>query len=1126
MKHVLFLDKLTLTEFIDFVNSEFGNISIVSFDLETDSVNEETANIYGIGLAFEEDEGFYIPIRNKLGELYFDPQTTERIYVLINNLLGSKKIIGHNLVYDILVWYFSTGIDHTNSIYADTILMKHVVDEEQPFGLKETAVKYLGAWADKAQERLYENIKTNGGSITKTNLEMYKADTEVLGEYCAYDVMLTYKLFNKFSQTLEIEGTHKLFYEDEIMPLYREVTIPMKKRGVQIDTELYKTLSEKGTEFIKKTEKEVLDSISGDIKAFEDELLEKEFPVKKTGNFPKMYAKVVGLEIDSLSKKAIQSINPQSPEQTQFKTWLTSDIELNPNLTRVIQRQMYFTKYPEETAIFNVNSKQHLKWLFFSRYNEEPLSTTDKGAPQVDDTFLDSIKDRYPWIEKLRDLNTVQKMKSTYYDGILERINSDGILRASFLQFGTTSGRFASRNPNLQNCPAPQKTGTPMDEFVNGVRNGIVSRNGYKLIGSDFSSLEPRVASYVSGDKGLQQIFIDDVDFYSAIAIKQFKLSGVSADSNQPNYLGKVDKKKRALTKTYCFTEDTIVDLENKMSFISRVVVGDQIKTKKGYFKVTNTFTRKSETVTVITNKGILKCTPDHKIWSNTDNCWVEAAKLKINDILESNRDFRNYSENYLKLPFYSVSSIGKPNKNAFLELTFNEDWAWILGAFLGDGVGSWTNRKERAKRNINSHLISAYVGICGLSEDNVVNKWVDFFESFGYRSREIPPGKQKQSFKTFLISSTELTNLFQKTLNAFCIGNEGRGHKNLRIQPFVFNSNLRVRLAFLAGLFDTDGYLKHNKTKKYSDVAVCTKSLDFASDICKLLSDLGVDARLQIQYNKTYNKDYYTISLTRSGIFLLKQLGLSEFLQCPRKKEAIELATPPKIFKSKDTCRVLRITPGSTEDVYDITVESVHEFYANNIRVHNCLAVFYGADKYRISQVINDTPEKADELIQGYFSAFPGIKNFIEKTHYLAKTQGFVKTIFGRTRHLQELKNMYKMYGDKLLDSRWAKKHNLVEQRRVYKNLLNNSVNFQVQGTAGHAMNRAMLKTARLFKENGIDGYIVMTIHDEQIIEVREDQVDKAVELTKLAMETAVNLDPIKLKSEPIVGRSYGECK
>jgi DNA polymerase I-like protein with 3'-5' exonuclease and polymerase domains len=74
--------------------------------------------------------------------------------------------------------------------------------------------------------------------------------------------------------------------------------------------------------------------------------------------------------------------------------------------------------------------------------------------------------------------------------------------------------------------------------------------------------------------------------------------------------------------------------------------------------------------------------------------------------------------------------------------------------------------------------------------------------------------------------------------------------------------------------------------------------------------------------------------------------------------------------------------------------------------------------------------------------------------------------------------------------------------------------------------MNRAMLLTTRKLKEHGIDGHVVLTIHDEQIVEVREDQAEKAAEIIKWSMENAVDLSPIKLKATPIIGNSYGECK
>lgn len=723
-----------LENFKQFVKDNYDDIDIVSFDLETDSVEEIKANIYGIGLSFQDDEGFYLPVRAKDGSLFFGAATQDAID-FVSNLLLDKKIIAHNGIYDVLVWRFSTGVDLAHKLHADTILMKHCIDENPPFGLKETAVAYLGDWADKAQKDLYESIEANGGSTTKTNLQMYKADTSILGVYCTWDVMLTFKLFNIFSAKLESEGLLDFFYEDEVMPLYREVTIPMKYHGVAINTTFFTKLLEEAQQDILTLESSLMSELSDIVAPFCVELLNDNFPEKKAGNFAKKLAELEGINLESLSKKSIDKL-----PDCNFKSWIRGEQALTDDSRYTVQLECHKDKHPELPYVFNLRSKAHLKWLFFGKLGLDPISHTDGGAPQVDDAFLSSVQKEHPWVTTLRELNTIEKIRGTYLQGILDR-TVDGRLYTSFLQFGTTSGRFASRNPNCQNWPAPQKTGNLSDKYVNAIRHGLVASPETKLIGADFSSLEPHIAAYVSGDKDLIDIFVTNKDFYSAVAIKQFKLDHLSAYKTDPNYLGDIDKDTR-------------------------------------------------------------------------------------------------------------------------------------------------------------------------------------------------------------------------------------------------------------------------NKTKTYS------------------------------------------------------------------------------------------------------------------------LAAFYGASGYRIAEVLGCEVEEANELLNGYLDAFPGIRKFISKAHYDACHLGYVKTIFGRVRHLGQCKELFDLYGHSLLDARWARSKNLSEERSTFKNLLNNAVNFQIQGTAGHVMNRAMLKTKRLFDKHGIKGKIIMTIHDEQLVEVHASQVDKAAELIKQAMETAVTLAPIQLKATPIIGDSYGECK
>ena len=162
-----------------------GSFDHMVLDVETDSKYEKKAKLYGIGLSFKEDEAFYIPIRAKDGTLVFSGDVLRRIADWLSSTADRLGVIGHNLIYDVLVLENNLGLDFTSCIHSDTILQKHTLDSERPFGLKELAVKYLGDWADKAQKTLYDNIKENGGSTTKEHMEMFKADTAILAEYSA-----------------------------------------------------------------------------------------------------------------------------------------------------------------------------------------------------------------------------------------------------------------------------------------------------------------------------------------------------------------------------------------------------------------------------------------------------------------------------------------------------------------------------------------------------------------------------------------------------------------------------------------------------------------------------------------------------------------------------------------------------------------------------------------------------------------------------------------------------------------------------------------------------------------------------------------------------------------------------
>jgi DNA polymerase-1 len=97
-------------------------------------------------------------------------------------------------------------------------------------------------------------------------------------------------------------------------------------------------------------------------------------------------------------------------------------------------------------------------------------------------------------------------------------VGPDGRLHANFIQAGTTTGRFSSNNPNLQNIPIKTERGK-------NIRNAFVAPEGYELVSFDYSQIELRVAALLSQDPYFIRAFNEGQDIHSAVARKVFNVS-------------------------------------------------------------------------------------------------------------------------------------------------------------------------------------------------------------------------------------------------------------------------------------------------------------------------------------------------------------------------------------------------------------------------------------------------------------------------------------------------------------------------------------------------------------------------------------------------------------------------
>ena len=193
--------------------------------------------------------------------------------------------------------------------------------------------------------------------------------------------------------------------------------------------------------------------------------------------------------------------------------------------------------------------------------------------------MVDELAKKYPWAENLRIYNKLLKIKSTYVDRFRDR-QENGRYYFYFKQNGTVSGRYGS---DAQQLPKPLEEGEDAPiimKYVNIVRAFLTAGKGRKVIDCDYESLEPHCFASVSGDKKLQEIFHNNYDFYSYVAIQTEKLQGVSADKKADNYLKKLDPVKRNKAKAYSL--GVAYGME---AFALKMTLGVDQKTAEGLIK-------------------------------------------------------------------------------------------------------------------------------------------------------------------------------------------------------------------------------------------------------------------------------------------------------------------------------------------------------------------------------------------------------------------------------------------------------------------------------------------------------------------------------------------------------------
>ena len=164
---------------------------------------------------------------------------------------------------------------------------------------------------------------------------------------------------------------------------------------------------------------------------------------------------------------------------------------------------------------------------------------------------------------------------------------------------------------------------------------------------------------------------------------------------------------------------------------------------------------------------------------------------------------------------------------------------------------------------------------------------------------------------------------------------------------------------------------------------------------------------------------------------------------------------------------------------------------------------IIYGISPFGLSQRLDIPRAEAKEIIEGYFASYPKVKEYMDRVVMNAKNEGYVTTIFGRRRYLNDITS-----------------HNAIARGLAERN----AINAPIQGSAADVMKIAMAGVARRFREEGIRSKVILQVHDELVVDMLRTEQERVVRIVVDEMESAAALR-VKLVADAGTGENWLEA-
>ncbi len=192
-----------------------------------------------------------------------------------------------------------------------------------------------------------------------------------------------------------------------------------------------------------------------------------------------------------------------------------------------------------------------------------------------------------------------------------------------------------------------------------------------------------------------------------------------------------------------------------------------------------------------------------------------------------------------------------------------------------------------------------------------------------------------------------------------------------------------------------------------------------------------------------------------------------------------------------------------TASEVFKVEVDEVTSLMRSRAKAVN-FGIVYGISDFSLSQDLKITKKEASEYMEIYFDRYPKIKGYLESVKEEAKEKGYVLTVLNRRRFIPEIKSSNKIV--KSLGERLA-------------------MNAPIQGSAADIIKLAMVKVYNRLKKENLNSEIILQVHDELILNVKEEELEIVKALVKEEMENVLKMS-VALEVDTNIGKTWYEAK